>query len=165
MLMVGRVPLALLATRAAGRRAGLDDCADDAEIERGLAGHDAAGGLAGVGAVEAEPNAPDQLLQVFLAETGVAAAGTGNGTVETVLDTAQERVAIKAVRLRMRLDQFSNCHFVSFRSRKSGLMCCSKPIGSSVADKVISSLGDCHRRLSRSYRGGDLARSCRGEAT
>ena len=60
--MVGGVPLALLATGAAGRGAGLDRCADDAEIERGLSGHDAAGGLAGVGAVETEANAPDQLL-------------------------------------------------------------------------------------------------------
>src|SRR5207247_402649 len=112
VLMMGGVPLALLATGAAGRRAGLDRCADDAEIERGLAGHDAAGGLACVGAVEAEANAADQLLQVFLAEAGVGAAGTGSGTVDAVLDTAQERVAIKAARLWMRLDHFSNCHFL-----------------------------------------------------
>jgi hypothetical protein len=112
--MVGGVPLALLATRAASHRAGLDRCPHDAEIDRGLAGHDAAGGLAGVCAVEAEANAPDQLLQVLLAEAGVGAAGTGTGTVEALLDTAQERVAIKGARLRMRLYQFSNCHFPSF---------------------------------------------------
>jgi hypothetical protein len=141
MLMVGGVLLALLATGAAGHCAGLDRCADDVEIERGLAGHDAAGGLADVGAIETEANAPDQLRQVLLAEAGVGAARTGCGTVEAVLDTAQERVAIKAARLRMGLDQFSNCHFLSFllpaalsrrRSRLNG--------------HLISLLSDSHPR-------------------
>ena len=111
--MVGGVPLALLATAAAGYRASFDRRAYDAEIGQGLADHDAAGRLAEVGAVEVESNAVDQLLQVFLAEVGVGAAGAGSGTFDAVLDAAQERVAIKAARLWMRVDYFLNRHFLS----------------------------------------------------
>ena len=113
MLMVGGVPLTLLTTDAASRRAGFDRRADDDEIRRGLASHDASGRLARVGAVEVEPDAADQLLQVFLAEARVGAAGTGSGTVEAVLDAAQEHVAIEAARLWMQLDDLLNRHFVS----------------------------------------------------
>jgi hypothetical protein len=82
VLVVLGVPLTLLATGTTGRRTGLDRCAEDADIGRGLAGEDAARGVAGVGAIEVEANAADQLLHVLLAETGVGAAGAGSGTVE-----------------------------------------------------------------------------------
>ena len=73
MLVVGRVLLALLAAGAAGHRARLDRRAEDAEIGLGLSDEDSAGGTAGIGAVEAEANAADQLLYVRLAEVGVGA--------------------------------------------------------------------------------------------
>ncbi len=117
MLVVGGVPRALIATGAAGRRAGLDRCADDAQIGRSLAGEDAAGGLADVGAVEVETNATDQLLHVVLAETGVGAARAGSGTVQALVDATQERVAIKAGLLWMRLDYLLNCHVLSLLVR------------------------------------------------
>ena len=64
--------------------AGFDRCAGQVEIRCGQAGEDAAGGVAEVGAVEAEANAADQLLHVLLAETGVGATGARRRTVETL---------------------------------------------------------------------------------
>jgi hypothetical protein len=98
MLVVGGVALALVAARAARRRACLDDCAYDAKIRFRLAGDDSAGRVAGVGAVEAEANAPDKLSHVGLAQAGIGAARTRRGTVEALIDAAQEHVPIEAGR-------------------------------------------------------------------
>jgi hypothetical protein len=117
--MVGGVPFALIAAGAAGCRAGFDHGADHTEVAGSLADQDAASSIAGVGAVEVDPNAADQRLQVFLAEAGVGAAGTGGGTLGAVLDAAQELVAIKAARLRMRVDHFFDGH-VPLLSRSTG---------------------------------------------
>jgi hypothetical protein len=114
VLVVGGVPLALLATHAARRAAGLDRRPEQVEIGRSLAGEDAPGGVAGVGAVEVETNAADQLLHVALGETGVGAARATGGTLEALVDTTQERVAIKAGRLWVRLDDLLNRHFSPF---------------------------------------------------
>jgi hypothetical protein len=92
---------------------GLNRRAEHADIGRGLAGQDAARSVAGVGAIVVEANAADQLLHVLLAETGVGATGARGGTVEALVDTAQQRLSIKARRLWMGLDHFSNCHFLS----------------------------------------------------
>jgi hypothetical protein len=113
VLVVLGVPLTLLATCATGRRTGLNRCAEHADIGRGLAGEDAARRVAGVSAIKVEANAADQLPHVVLAETGVGAAGAGGGTVEALVDAAQERVAIKARRLWMRVDHLLNCHVLS----------------------------------------------------
>jgi hypothetical protein len=64
VLVVSRVAFALLGGGSAGRRACLYYGADDAELGLGLTRRDAASGVAGVGAVEAEANAADQLLHV-----------------------------------------------------------------------------------------------------
>ena len=117
MLVVLGVPLTFLSTCATGRGTGLDRCAEQADIGRGLAGEDATSGVAGVGAVEVEANAADQLPHVLLAETGVGATGARSGTVEAVVDAAQQRVSTEACRLWMRLDYFSNCHFLSLPVR------------------------------------------------
>jgi hypothetical protein len=101
VLVVGGVPIALLGTGEAGHRTRFDDCPDQTQIRRGLAGQDAAGGVAGVGAVEAEANAAHHLPQVVLGEIGVRTAATAGGTIEALVDTAQERVAIEAHRLWM----------------------------------------------------------------
>ena len=119
MLVVGGVPLALVAAGAAGHRTRLDHCAHDADIGCGLAGDDATRGVAGVRAVEAEANAADHLLHVLLTEAGIGTAGAGSGTVEALLDAVQERVAINARRLRMRRDDLSNRHVVSSLVRTS----------------------------------------------
>ncbi len=117
MLVVLGVPLTLLATCATGGRTGLDRCAEHADIGRGLAGEDAAGGVAGVSAIVVEANAADQHLHVLLAETGVGATGAGGGTVEALADAAQQRVSVKARRLWMRLDHLLDCHFLSLPVR------------------------------------------------
>jgi hypothetical protein len=101
VLVVGGVPFALLGTSEASDRTCFDHCADKAEIRSGLACHDAAGGVTGVGAVEAEANAAHHLAHVFLGEIGVGTTRTAGDTVDARVDTAQERVAILAGRLWM----------------------------------------------------------------
>lgn len=116
MLMVGGMALALLRAGEAGRRTGFDDGADDAEIGLRLARHDAASGLARVGAIEAEPNATHHLLHVALDEIGVRTARTAGSTVEALSDTAQDSVVIQACRAWMQLDDLLKGHVLSFRS-------------------------------------------------
>ena len=113
MLVVLGVALALLATGTAYRHASLNRCVNDDDLGRGLAGHDAAGGIADVGAVEAEANAVDQILHVALAEVSVGAAGTGSGALAARLDAAYERIEIADRRSGMRLEHLTSGHVVS----------------------------------------------------
>jgi hypothetical protein len=115
--MVMSVPLALLAGGTARRRAGLDHCADDAEIGFRLSRDDPAGGGASIGAVETEANAADQVPDVVLGETRIGAASATRGAVVAVVDAAQERLAIDAGRVWMHLDELVNGHFGSFLSK------------------------------------------------
>jgi hypothetical protein len=115
--MVSGVPVALLRTREAGDGTGFDHCADEAQVRRSLPGHDAAGRVAGVGAVEAEANAANHLLHVVLGEIGVGTTRATGGTIEALGDTAQERVAIEARRLWVRLDDLSKSHVSPFVGR------------------------------------------------
>ena len=94
--MVIGVPLALLAASSARCRAGAERCADDAEIRLRLARDDATRGVAGIGAVETDANAADQVPDVVFAETRVRAADASGGTVEAFVDAAQKRLAIGA---------------------------------------------------------------------
>jgi hypothetical protein len=114
MLVVGGVPVALRGTGEAGDGTGFDHCADKAHIRRGLADHDAASRLAGVGAVEAETDAAHHLFHVVLGEVGVRTSRTAGGTIEALADTAQERVAIEARRLWMRLNDLLEGHVSPF---------------------------------------------------
>jgi hypothetical protein len=108
--MVRRVALALIAARTTHHDACIDRGPNDAEVDLGLAGHDAADRVADIGAVEIEPDGPDQLQRVRLAEGGISAGGTRGGTVEALVNTAQEQVAINADGPRMPLDDVSNRH-------------------------------------------------------
>ena len=116
------VALALRTTGAACNQAAFKRCANHADGGRGLAGHDAAGGIADVGAVEAEANAADQILHAALAEVSVGAAGTGGRAVAARLDTAHERIEIADRRCGMRLEHLSNGHLLSSlrRARHAG---------------------------------------------
>lgn len=116
MLVVSRVALALLGGGSAGSRACLYYGADDAELGLGLTRRDAAGGVAGVGAVEAEANAAGQLADVVLGEIGVGTTGTAGGAVKARVDTAQERLAIDAGLLWMQFDDLAKGHSRSSRS-------------------------------------------------
>jgi hypothetical protein len=113
VVMVGRVAITLLGASATCDNTGLERGAYDAEIGLGLTGHDPARRVAHVGAVKVEPNAPHQLGHVRLAEAGVGAAGARGGTVEALVNAAQEEIAIKPDRPRMPLDDFADCHFHS----------------------------------------------------
>lgn len=119
--MVLGMALALLATGAARRDTGLERRADHGDVRRGLAGHHATGGLAEVGAIEAETSAARQHLRVALAQVGVRAAGAGGHALQAGLDAARACVHIAGSRLRMRLEHFSNRHvqLLLRRSRKT----------------------------------------------
>ena len=120
MLVVGGVPVTLLRTGEAGDATGFDHCTDEAQVSCGLAGHDAAGRVADVGAVEAEANAAHHLLHVVLGEIGVGTTRTAGGTIEALLDAAQQRVAIEAGRLRMRPKDLVESHVSPFVRAAAG---------------------------------------------
>jgi hypothetical protein len=101
---MGGMPLALITTGVAGRRARLDHCTEDAEIRRGLTDGDTGSSGAGVGAVEAEANAAHHLVHVVLREIGVSTTRATGRAVEALFDAAQKRVVIDTCRLWMRLD-------------------------------------------------------------
>ncbi len=93
VVMVGRVALALLGASTTGDNARLDRSAYYAQVGLGLTGHDPAGRLAYGGAVKTQPDTPHQLGHVRLAEAGVGAAGARRGTVDALVNTAQQHVA------------------------------------------------------------------------
>jgi hypothetical protein len=110
VLVVGSVQVALLGAGQAGHRTGFDACADDAKVGRRLPCQDAAGGVANVGAVKVEPYAPNQVGAVVLADTVVGAGGTASDAVETLLNAAQNQVAIQGCRVRMQLEYLWKDH-------------------------------------------------------
>jgi hypothetical protein len=113
VLVVGSVLLALLGARPTGCRAGRDRRAEDAEVRLGLPDEDAAGGLADVGAVEAESNAADHLPHVRLCEVGVGAARARRRAFDALFDAAQQQVTIENAGVRVCLEHVSNRHVLS----------------------------------------------------
>jgi hypothetical protein len=113
VVVVGRVTIALLGTRTTRDHARLDRGANQTEGGLGLTGHDPACVLTHVGAVEIETDTPDQLGHVRLAEAGVGAAGARGGTVEALVNAAQQHITIQAGWPRMALDDFPDCHIPS----------------------------------------------------
>jgi hypothetical protein len=79
---MGGVEVALACTDGAGRRTGFDHCPHEAKIRRRLPGHDAAGGVALVGAVETQSNDAYRLLDIGFAQAGVGTGRTAGSTVE-----------------------------------------------------------------------------------
>ena len=110
MLVMGGMLVALLSADEARDRAGFDHCADEPKIRLRLAGHDAAGGVAHVGAVEAKPNAAHHLAHVVFGEIGVCTTRAAGETVQTLGDTAQGSVAIRTRRSWMQLDDLLKGH-------------------------------------------------------
>jgi len=82
------VLVALVSARQTGHGTGLDRSAENAEIRLGLPDEDAAGGIANVGAVQAEANAAALLFYVRLSEVGVGAARARRRALDAVLDAA-----------------------------------------------------------------------------
>jgi hypothetical protein len=116
VLVVGSVPVTLLGTDETGSRTRFDYRTDEPEIRLGLACHDPARRVARVGAVKAEANAAHHLAHVVLGEISVCTTCTADNTVEALVDTAQERLAIKAARLCMQLDDLRKPQVGSSRS-------------------------------------------------
>ena len=110
MLVASSVQLALLGAGQAGDRTGFHAPADEAKVGRRLPRQDAGGGGANVGAVEVEPYAANQVGAIVFAETVVGACGTAGDAVETLLNAAQEQVAIQSCRVRMQLEYLWKDH-------------------------------------------------------
>jgi hypothetical protein len=120
VLVVGGVLLALVTARSAGHCAGFDHGAEKAEIRLGLPDQDATGGVADVGAVQAEANAAELVVYVRLGEVGVGVARARRRAVDAVLDAAHQQVAIESDRTWVCLEHVSNCHLLSFLFERSG---------------------------------------------
>ena len=110
MLVVCGESVALLGTGEARDATGFDQCPDEAEVRCRLAGHDAAGRVADVGAVEAETDATHHFPHAVLDEIGVGASRTAGGAIEALVDTAQRGVAIECSRLWMQLENLVKRH-------------------------------------------------------
>jgi hypothetical protein len=65
------------------------------------------------GEVEVEPCSPNQLGAVVLAEAVVGAGGTARNAVETLLNAAQDQVAIQGRRVRMQLEYLRKGHVLA----------------------------------------------------
>jgi hypothetical protein len=72
---MGGVAFALFGAGEAGHRTGFDDRPDEVEIGRGLPRDDPARCVAGIRAVEVEPNAAAELYELALAERRVCTGG------------------------------------------------------------------------------------------
>jgi hypothetical protein len=98
VLVVSGVALALLATDTASHCACFDRRADEEEIGHRLASHDPACRLTGLGTVEVQPDGADELLDVFLAETGIGATDASGGTLEAAFDATKDDFRIEVAR-------------------------------------------------------------------
>jgi hypothetical protein len=115
VLVVGGVLLALLGARPAGCRAGLDRRAEDAEVRLGLPDEDAGGGLADVGAVEAESNAADHLPTSGYARSASAQL-VRRRALDALIDAAQRQVTIENAGARVGSEHVPNRHVLSSSS-------------------------------------------------
>src|SRR5580765_7400007 len=81
MLVMFRMPLALLGARETRRRARFDHRSDDPDVRGGLPDHDAPRRVADVRAVEGKADHTGHLLDIVFAEAVVGARGTCCGAV------------------------------------------------------------------------------------
>ena len=133
---MGGVPVTLLGTGEAGNATGFDHCADKAQVRFGLAGHDAAGRVADLGAVEADSNAAHHLPHVVLSEIGVGTTRTAGGTIEALVDAAQHGVAIEDSRRWMQLKDLLKRHVSPF-ARASATRAAEVSNGSSAEGSCV----------------------------
>ena len=123
MVVVSRVPLALLSASTTCDHACLHRGAKHAKIGLGLTGHDPACRVAHIGAVKIEPNTPHQLGHVRLPEARIGTARARGSTVEALINATQQHIAIQADRPRMSLDDLSNRHISSVPRWRFQLKC------------------------------------------
>jgi len=104
VLVVVSMLLALVSANTTCLSAGFKSGACHPRTEGRLAGQYLAGGLAHIGAVEAEPYTAGQHLYVPFADTGVGAGSAGLGAVEASLDTLHQSLGIQCSTARVRLN-------------------------------------------------------------
>jgi hypothetical protein len=115
VLVVGGVPLALVATQLAGLRTGLQRPADHLGLEGRLTGEDTSRGVAHIGAVEVEPDAASERFGVVLSEAGVGAGGATLGAVVASLYAFHQRRGVHRGAARVGLEHLLSVgHEASF---------------------------------------------------
>jgi hypothetical protein len=107
VLVMMRVPLALVAAVPTSFDASLKSYAGDVGNELGLPAEDTAGRDADVAAVQAERNARNQRLEIGLAQVGVSAGCTALSAVEACVDAGDQRTEFDPECPRMRLQDLS----------------------------------------------------------
>ncbi len=102
MLVHLGMPLALVAAAFANGHTGLQKWPGDAGGVLGLAACDPDGGSADIGAVQAQPDALDQLGQVLLAQVVIGVGGAGLEAVVERVDSGGQYAGTPASRLKVR---------------------------------------------------------------
>src|SRR5215207_615523 len=110
MFMHGRVLLALLRAKPAGGGADAEHAAHHFVIGTCPPGHDAAGDVADVGAIEVQADALGQLLHHALRQAGVGTGGTGLGAGIAFLDAADQGIIDLALDGRVGADHLAGVH-------------------------------------------------------
>src|SRR5580704_5165506 len=96
VLMVLGMPLALIAAALADRCAGLQQRLGDVGVVLHPAGGNPDGGGADIGAVQAQPDAPDHLGHVVLAQIGVDVGSASLGAIVEGVDGSDQHVGVDA---------------------------------------------------------------------
>jgi len=123
------VLLTFLGAGAARNQAELDGGAEDVWICLGLPDQDAAGGVASVGAVEAETDAADHLPDVRLGQIGVGTTRAGRSAEGAVFDAPQQQLSVESAGPWVCLDHVSIRHVPSLPVEGGGSSSEPQPLG------------------------------------
>ena len=113
MLMVMRVTLALRGARATRGQACLKGRELRVRVGVGLAAEEAPGVNAGIGAIEAEPDAASQRFDIGLGEARVGADRARRGARGALVDTRRERRDVGNEWTPMRSEDLFDTHVLS----------------------------------------------------
>jgi hypothetical protein len=95
MLVMLRVPLALVTAQPASNRTRSNHGCDELGHERRLSGKDASGRDADVTAVQAKRGAHKERVDIRLGEVGVCTGGATLGAVEACVDAGDQNAGVK----------------------------------------------------------------------
>ena len=110
MLVMRGMQTAFVFAQLAGQAACLQRMGDQPVIRTGPARRDLARGLADVGAVQVEPDALFQWIDIIFAQARIRAGDAGLCAVETMFDAGQERAIQVVTHMGMRGDHLLNMH-------------------------------------------------------
>src|SRR4051794_4117797 len=136
LVMLG-MPFALLGAYSAGLHAGLDEGPLHGYLDVRLARQHCPGGYADVGAVQVQPDAAHEVLQIVFGQVRVCAGGARLGAREALHDASHESLAGR--RLGVRLEHLSDAlHDYSLgRPLDSGRHPSGRQLGVSAADQRV----------------------------